>query len=323
MKAGAAWARQPEGGARLPLHALLWLALRLGPGPAGLLLAPLVGWYFLTAGAARRASGEYLARVLGRPARPRERLRHFASFAAAVLERIWLVTGRDHGFDIVTDCPAAAEAVLAQGGCVLLGAHLGSFEVLRGLARHAPAPVRPLMYRRNAGALTALLDRLAPGMRDAVIELGQPGAMLAAKEAVERGEMVGLLADRSPGGERTVSVPFLGAPAAFPAGPFILAATLGVPVVLFWGLRLGKRRYRVVFQPFAEKLELRRETRAADLEAAVARYAAALEVQCRANPYNWFNFYPFWDLPHAASSHLAAAAGAPAARPGHGPDRAA
>jgi hypothetical protein len=252
VKPASAWAARREGGARLPLQALLWLALRLGPRVARLLLPPLVAWYYLTAAAARRASRGYLHRVLGRPPRQREQWRHFASFAAAVLERIWLVLGRDQGFTIAAEGEAALEAVLARGGCVLLGAHMGSFEVLRVLARHAPVPVRPLMYRRNAGALTALLDRMAPGLRDAVIELGQPSAMLAAREAVARGEMVGLLADRAPSGERTVSVPFLGAPAAFPAGPFILAATLGVPVMLFWGLRLGPRRYRVVFQPFAE-----------------------------------------------------------------------
>ena len=59
------------------------------------------------------------------------------------------------------------------------------------------------MYRQNAGALTALMDRLAPGLLADVIELGSPCAMLDAREAVERGEIVGMLADRggAPAGE--------------------------------------------------------------------------------------------------------------------------
>jgi predicted LPLAT superfamily acyltransferase len=310
------WAQQREGGSPLALRALLWLALRLGPRPTRWLLPPLVMWYLATAAPARHASREYLDRALGRPATWRDITRHFGAFAAAVLERVYLLAGHAAAFRIETEGLAPIHALLAEGrGCVLLGAHHGSFEVLRGLAREAPVPVRPLMYRRNAGALTALLDQLAPGLRDAVIEIGQPGAMLAAKEALDRGEMVGLLADRTPGGERTVTVPFLGAPAAFPAGPFLLAATLGAPVVLFYGLRTGTRRYRVVFQPFADPLLLRRSHRAEDLHAAVARYAQSLEAQCRAWPYNWFNFYPFWEAPDAAAPRPAAAAPA-APRPG-------
>lgn len=319
------WAQQREGGSPLAVHALLWLALRLGPRPTRWLLPPLVMWYLATAAPARHASREFLDRALGRPATRRDITRHFGAFAAAVLERVYLLAGHEDAFTIETEGLEEANAILRQGrGCVLLGSHHGSFEVLRGLAKQAPVPVRPLMYRRNAGALTALLDRLAPGLRDQVIEIGQPGAMLAAKEAVERGEMVGVLADRSPGGERSVVVPFLGAPAAFPAGPFLLAAALGAPVVLFYGLRTGTRRYRIIFRPFADPLVLRRAQRAEELGAAVARYAAALEVQCRAWPYNWFNFFRFWDLPHADATHpAAAAAGEPGLRPGGEPGRAA
>ena len=90
-------------------------------------------------------------------------------------------------------------------------------------------------------------------------------------------------------------VPFLGSPAPFPAGPFILAASMAAPVVLFYGLRTGPRRYRIRFQPFAERLVLRRASRAEDLRHWVAAYAAALETACRAHPFNWFNFFPFWD----------------------------
>jgi predicted LPLAT superfamily acyltransferase len=31
------------------------------------------------------------------------------------------------------------------------------------------------------------------------------------------------------------------------------------------------------------------------VRAALERYAAVLEAYCRSDPYNWFNFYSFWD----------------------------
>jgi predicted LPLAT superfamily acyltransferase len=123
------------------------------------------------------------------------------------------------------------------------------------------------------------------------------------RECIERGEIVGILADRTPTPRphgdrldlRQVAVPFLGSKALFPAGPFVLAAMLGAPVVLFQGLRIGPQRYAIRFAPFADQIVLHRATRTADLTAVVGRYAAALERGCRDYPFNWFNFFDFWE----------------------------
>ena len=172
------------------------------------------------------------------------------------------------------------------------------------------------MFRRNGRALTALLDRLAPDLRDSILEIGDTASIIRAHECVARGEIVGILADRSPSGHREVLAPFLGSPAAFPSGPFVLASTLAVPVVLFHGVRTGSRRYLVRFEPFADRVLLRRASRSADLDAYVARYAAALERECRAHPYKWFNFFPFWKSADAEAPMLSGLAAA--ARAGQG-----
>jgi predicted LPLAT superfamily acyltransferase len=112
---------------------------------------------------------------------------------------------------------------------------------------------------------------------------------------VERGEIVGILADRAPRQHKTVTVPFLGEPADFPAGPLILAAALGTPVVLFFGIRTGNRRYEVHFEQFADRVTVDRSRRAEDLATWVRRYAARLETYARRYPFNWFNFYDFWE----------------------------
>ena len=303
------WTAQGERGSALLLRAALWLCLHAGYPIGRALLWPITAWFLLTSSPARAASRDYLSRVLGRPARAREVARHFHTFASAILDRVFLLTGRTGGFRIRTEGLEHVTAVLAQGkGCILLGAHLGSFEVLRSVAQGSPVPVWALMYRRNAGALTRLLDRLAPDLRDSVIAIGEPSSMIRAHECVERGEIVGILADRAPPGHRMVEAPFLGSPAAFPAGPFVLASTLGAPVVLFHGVRLGPRRYAVRFEPFADAITLRRASRDADLRSWAARYAAALGRACLLHPYNWFNFFPFWRQ-HDAETLRAGSAG--------------
>ena len=306
------WASQPERGSAVLARAGLFLARR-GGWPLGRACAAMATlWFLLTSGRARAASRDYLGRALGRKAGLLDVVRHFDSFACMVLDRVMLLCGRDGGYRVTVEGLEPVLAVVAEGrGCILMGAHLGSFEVLRTLARQAPVPVWAVMYRRNGGALTALLDRLAPALRAQVLEIGDTASMMRARECVERGEIVGLLADRAPPGHRLVAAPFLGGTARFPSGPFVLASVLGAPVFLFHGVRTGTRRYHVSLEPFARRVVLRREARAADLRGYVQRYAAALERACRAHPLQWFNFFPFWE--HADAQAGAAEPPAPAA----------
>ena len=154
------------------------------------------------------------------PPPARDVFRHLFTFACVLLDRLFLLSNRLRHFRIDAAGVGHVTSALAQArGCVLLGSHLGSFEVLRAFARQSPVPVKILMYRANSGAYSRLVERLDPTLADAIIEIGTPEAMLRVRESLERGEMVGILADRAPAGQKMVSVPFLGDPASLPTGP--------------------------------------------------------------------------------------------------------
>jgi predicted LPLAT superfamily acyltransferase len=290
------WAVQRERGSRVMLRIMFWIIWSLGWWGGHILLYPITLYYFLTSASARAASRDYLPRVLGRPVTNRDVLRHIFIFASVILDRAFLLSGRHAGYHIdVQGLEAVSHSVDRGQGCVLLGAHFGSFDVLREVGRTAPVRVRPLMYRGHGAIMTRMLEALDPALAADIIEIGRPDTMLRAQQSVAQGEIVGILADRAPGDNELVEVPFLGGSAPFPTGPFVFAGLLKVPVVLFYGIRTGPRRYLVRFEPFAEQLLLRRATRRQDLRGLVARYASRIEAICRAHPYNWFNFYPFWE----------------------------
>jgi len=114
---------------------------------------------------------------------------------------------------------------------------------------------------------------------------------------------VAIAGDRVPvHGGRSVQASFLGAPAAFPIGPYVLASALGCPLYAMACVHAG-RGYRLSFERFAERVLLPRAQRQQALAAQAARYAGWLEAQLRRAPLDWFNFFPFWNqTPHDPAS---------------------
>jgi predicted LPLAT superfamily acyltransferase len=128
-----------------------------------------------------------------------------------------------------------------------------------------------------------------------IIALGKLDAILAIHHKLEEGALVGILADRAAGRDEYVRQPFLGAPARFPTGPFRMAAMLRRPVYFMAGLQRGGNRYEVHFELLEDFTQPLPGPREAVVQALLERYVAALERHCRSAPFNWFNFYDFWE----------------------------
>jgi predicted LPLAT superfamily acyltransferase len=290
----AAWLAEPERGSRSVMRFVTWLALKWGRRGTRWLLYPISLYFLVFAPRARRASRTFLRRALEREAGVVDVLRNFHAFAATLHDRMYLLSGRFGELDIAIDGAPQLDAILALGrGCILLGSHLGSFEVLRALGRLKRYPINIVMYAGTTQRSSAVLNDLAPELNASVIPPGRPETMLRIKECLERGEIVGILGDRPFGSNKTALCPFLGLPARFPEGPYRLAMILEVPIVVFFGLYKGGTRYRIFLEGLPASTT---ETGAKGSKAAlwVERYVRRLEHYARAEPYNWFNFYDFW-----------------------------
>lgn len=293
----AEWRLHRERGSVWLLRLMTFISLRLGRPAGRVLLRGIALYFFLFAPKARGASLDYLRRVLGRRPQARDRFRQVMSFATTIHDRVYLLNERFELFDIAIE---GEELVGVRprpgGGAFLLGAHLGSFEVTRALGRRrAGLRVSMVAYEDNARKLNAMLAAINPAAKVDTVALGSVEAMLRVRDLLEEGVYVGMLGDRTPGGEAVMEVAFLGQVAKFPLGPMRAAALLGKRVILMLGLYLGGNRYRVVFEEVADFSGMEGREREAAVREGVVRYVGRLEEYCRRYPYNWFNFYRFWE----------------------------
>lgn len=292
----AEWVRRRERGSVWLLRLMAVLSLTVGRRAGRVVLYVIAAYFFLFAPRARRASIAYLRRALGRRPTARERFRHLMTFATTIHDRVYLLNDRFELFDItVTGEELMQERVRAGRGAFLLGAHLGSFEVMRARGRLQPGlRVAMAAYEGNSRKINAMLAAINPKLVADTVGLGSLEAMLRMQGLLDEGVFVGMLGDRTPGGEAMQVVRFLGEAARLPIGPMRLAALLRRQVILMLGVYCGGNRYRVFFEEIADFSGVGRGERESAIREAVERYARRVEGYCLQYPYNWFNFFDFW-----------------------------
>ncbi|WP_418319442.1 acyl-CoA synthetase [Piscinibacter sakaiensis] len=296
------WAAAPERSNLFALRLMSWIALRAGRRVARWLLHPISFYFLLFAPGPRRNLRRFLGRALGRPAGWRDVYRNIHAFTVTILDRVYLLGSSTDLFEVTVTGEEAIDDALAAGrGAFLVGAHVGSFEVLRTVgSQRSGLRVAMVMYPDNAQKINQTLQAIAPDYRPQIIALGRPQSMLAVRDWLDAGGLAGVLADRALPGESSrsaaVEVDFLGQRASFSDAPFRLAAMLRRRVVFMAGLYLGGARYDVRFAPVADFSQGFADAaqREQAIRAAVIAYAARLAEVCRELPHNWFNFHDFW-----------------------------
>jgi predicted LPLAT superfamily acyltransferase len=299
------WAGQRERGSYILMKITATLSRVLGRRLISPLLYLIVLYFYLFGGKARRSIRQYqrnLANWSGRPELQPSRLsvfRQFMSFADTLLDKLDVWSGR-LGLEQVTlvDPDNLCGQLQQQGrGQILVAAHLGNLEVCRALAEvGGHVQMNVLVHTKHAAQFNRLLaDAGANNMRLVQVSELDAAIMLQLSERLERGEWLAIAGDRVPlKGSRKVVVDFLGKPAAFPQGPWLLAGLLQCPVNMLSCLKIDER-YQVSIDAFAERIQWKRSERDEEIRRWAQIYAERLGQRCLSAPSQWFNFYPFWN----------------------------
>jgi predicted LPLAT superfamily acyltransferase len=290
------WTKHSERGSAVLIKLLAFLSLRIGRSFGRAMLYPICVYFVAFAPRARRASRDYLSLALNHPPRLRDIFHHLFVHASVLLDRVFIMVDGTRRFRLhIEGVEVIKHQTRVKQGCILLGAHIGSFEILRSLADEHDVSVKVMMHLNMSQKFNQMLSSLNPSFVNSIIPLGNPASLIEAGEFVRSGGMVAILGDRTIGNERTADAQFFGRAASFPIGPLLLSAVMQVPIVFFVGLYEGDNVYCIHFEKLSDPPVGRGRDLPNELVTGwVDRYAQILERYCRLSPYNWFNFFDVW-----------------------------
>ncbi len=235
------------------------------------------------------------------------------SFCLCVLEKMegWL--GKIQYKNLISegeDLRFLIERLEKGEGAVLIGSHLGNIELLRSLSSFnrtgvkRSVPVTAIMEVKSTEQFNKTLEEINPGSAFNVIDPENitPDTMIFLQEEIEKGGLVVFAADRTSARSRSrvLRKDFLGKPADFPYGVFLLCFLLKAPVYYVFGLRsktltLFPKNYMFV-EKSSVSLNLPRQKREEGIEMLSDEFVKTLEKYVLRFPYQWYNFYNFWLL---------------------------
>jgi predicted LPLAT superfamily acyltransferase len=114
----------------------------------------------------------------------------------------------------------------------------------------------------------------------------------AISDAFTKNELVCMHADRFLEGNKTLTADFLGAPARFPMGPFLLASKFKVPVSFVFAVKESKLHYHFFASEIKDYSTISKD---AVMQEMLNDYAAEMEKKVKQYPEQWFNYYNFWE----------------------------
>jgi len=302
---GTHWAQLSEAGALTGMRLMIF-AYRLGGRPLfRICLFPVILYYFLFRGQARRSSISYLRilRTAGAISSTSwigfQSFAHFWSFANALIDKfaVWMGNITMQNIDII-GCELP-DKMLAEGeGGVLLMSHLGNFEICRCLSTRNPnLKLTVLMHTRHAEKFNHLLNQQIGDNNIEILQVTEitPATAMVLSERIERGEFIAIAGDRIAVNhpENWVSVNFFGQPAPLPMGPFTLTTILQARLISVFCLPAANG-YKVIFEQLSAPLKVPRKMRQVHIQSQAQTYANQLEFHCRQFPLQWFNFFDFW-----------------------------
>lgn len=289
-----AWRGKSRGGSWGLLCFILTIKY-LGTRAAYLLLLFVVPYFFLFSPKSTSAVWDYSRRVL-KCGRLRSFFRiflHYYRFGQTLIDKIAINGGLKsrYWYDF-ENYDEFLDILNAKQGVVMIGAHIGNWEIGAPFFCDYGRRINIVMYDAEYQKIKDVLDKSST-KNYKVISIGEDflECIIKIKSALDGGESVCFQGDRYMNANSTLSHLFMGGYVNFPAGPFLVASRMNVPVVFYFAMRqkgCGYKFHFVVGQQPDRQIKLSPE------QQILNQYVDVLEKMVERYPSQWFNFYKYW-----------------------------
>lgn len=266
-----------------------------GLQPAYALLRLVAGYYFLFSMESNSSLYDYFHRRLGYPKWKafRKIYRNYYEFGQTLIDKVAVMAGLRVPFTYDFEGEHYLRQMVAEGrGGMLLSAHIGNWEIAGHLLKRLETTINVVMYDGEHKQIKAYLERVTGGRNMKLILIRDDlSHIYAINEALGKNELVCMHADRFLEGNKTLSAPLLGSDARFPAGPFLLASVLNVPVSYVYAFKETSVHYHLYA---SEPVLYNQGTKQERQVKALADFVAETEKRIHQYPVQWFNYYDFW-----------------------------
>lgn len=266
-----------------------------------IILYPVIFWFLVFSKVARESSFDYLERLYkysnGKTPKPTwiNVYKHIYAFGECILDKLIIWSGNLEDLDYSLHGIEEFKELTKEGaGAIIVVSHLGNLDFCRAIAKfHPDIDLTVLVHTTHAVKFNKLLKAINPESALNIIQVSKfsmQDAMLLS-EKIQKGGLIAIAGDRVPlMWGNTVPLDFLGSKASFPLGAYLLGKTLGCPLVSLMAVKVNDR-----YEIFSEKIaDFRKEANLESMDAAAQRFADFLKEGCLKSPFQWFNFYPFW-----------------------------
>ncbi len=302
------WAAIEERGVYWGINTMVFIYRYFGRWIFTLILYPVMAYFFVAGAQTRKHSKEFLLRAYEFDAQASpfsqkpglwQSFLHLLSFGNSLIDKIasWLGEVPHKSIEFVNR-QMFLDAVEKHQGGIIFASHLGNMELCRAMGQSEhKMKLNVLVHTHHAENFNRVLRKANSNVTAELLQVTSvgPDTAIMLQEKITNGEMIIIVGDRlsvsNPG--RNVRLDFLGKPASFPQGPFILAHLLKCPVYLLFCVKESKG-YSIHFESFAEKISLPRKTREEALRRVTEAYARRLEYFAVRYPLQWYNFFDFW-----------------------------
>lgn len=253
----------------------------------------VAAYYFIFLKKSNRAIFYYFKERLGYSYFKSKKMvyKSYYTFGQTILDKISISAGMRNKFSYEFDGVEILKKLLSEKkGGVLISAHIGNFEIAEHFFGEIDVEFQINLVTTDLehSAIKNYLEKITKKssvkfiiIKDDLSHIFEINAALA------RNELVCFTGDRYFEGGKFLSEKLLGEEAKFPAGPFLIASRLKVPVVFVYVMKEPNLHYHLYTREAIVKHR--------DEKVLLKAYTENLEMMLKEYPLQWFNYFDFWD----------------------------